>query len=33
MGQRGRDYVLARYQPDIVRKSLIAAIESSEFKL
>jgi glycosyltransferase involved in cell wall biosynthesis len=28
MGQRGRDYVLSRYQPDIVRKSLIAAIES-----
>jgi glycosyltransferase involved in cell wall biosynthesis len=28
MGQRGRDYVLTRYQPDIVRKSLIAAIES-----
>lgn len=39
MGQRGRDYVLSRYQPEIVRKSLIAAIESvdehesSEFKL
>jgi len=29
MGQRGRDYVLSRYQPDIVRKSLIAAIESN----
>ena len=28
MGQHGRDYVLSRYQPDIVRKSLIAAIES-----
>jgi glycosyltransferase involved in cell wall biosynthesis len=28
MAQRGRDYVLSRYQPDIVRKSLIAAIES-----
>jgi glycosyltransferase involved in cell wall biosynthesis len=28
LGQRGRDYVLSRYQPDIVRKSLIAAIES-----
>jgi len=28
MGQRGRDYVLSRYQPDIVRNSLIAAIES-----
>ncbi|HEY0367886.1 MAG TPA: glycosyltransferase family 4 protein, partial [Pyrinomonadaceae bacterium] len=27
MGQHGRDYVLSRYQPDIVRKSLIAAIE------
>ena len=33
MAQRGRDYVLSRYQPDIVRNSLIAAIESSEFKL
>jgi len=33
MGQRGRDYVLSRYQPGTVRKSLIAAIESSEFKL
>ena len=29
LGQRGRDYVLNRYQPDIVRKSLIAAIESN----
>ena len=29
MGQLGRDYVLSRYQPDIVRKSLITAIESS----
>ncbi|HSE19975.1 MAG TPA: glycosyltransferase [Pyrinomonadaceae bacterium] len=29
LGQRGRDYVLSRYQPDIVRKSLIAAIESN----
>lgn len=28
MAQRGRDYVLSRYQPEIVRKSLIAAIES-----
>jgi glycosyltransferase involved in cell wall biosynthesis len=28
MGQRGREYVLSRYQPDIVRKSLMAAIES-----
>jgi glycosyltransferase involved in cell wall biosynthesis len=28
MAQRGRDYVLSRYQPNIVRKSLIAAIES-----
>lgn len=28
MGQRGREYVLSRYQPDIVRKSLITAIES-----
>src|SRR6185503_522509 len=26
LGQRGRDYVLSRYQPEIVRKSLIAAI-------
>lgn len=29
MGQRGRDYVLNRYQPDIVKKSLIAAVESN----
>ena len=29
MGQLGRDYVLSRYQPTIVRKSLITAIESS----
>jgi glycosyltransferase involved in cell wall biosynthesis len=29
MGQRGRDYVLARYQPEIVRRSLIAAIEEN----
>ena len=28
MGQRGRAYVLSNYQPDIVRNSLIAAIES-----
>ena len=28
MGQLGRAYVLSRYQPDIVRKSLITAIES-----
>ncbi len=28
MGQRGRGYVLSRYQPDIVRKSLIDAIEN-----
>lgn len=28
MSQRGRDYVLSRYQPDIVRTSLISAIES-----
>jgi glycosyltransferase involved in cell wall biosynthesis len=28
MAQRGRDYVLSRYKPEIVRKSLIAAIES-----
>jgi len=28
MGQRGRDYVLARYQKEIIRESLIAAIES-----
>ena len=28
MGQRGRDYVLSRYQPETVKKSLIAAIES-----
>ena len=28
MGQRGRDYVLSRYQPETVRKSLIGAIES-----
>jgi glycosyltransferase involved in cell wall biosynthesis len=27
MGQRGRDYVLSRYQADAVKKSLIAAIE------
>jgi len=27
MGQLGRDYVLSRYQPEIVKKSLIAAIE------
>ena len=28
MAQRGRDYVLSRYQPDIVKRSLIAAVES-----
>jgi glycosyltransferase involved in cell wall biosynthesis len=28
MAQRGRDYVLSRYQTDIVRASLIAAVES-----
>jgi glycosyltransferase involved in cell wall biosynthesis len=28
MGQRGREYVLSRYQTETVRKSLIAAIES-----
>src|SRR5215213_10203159 len=28
MGQRGRDYVLSRYQTEIVRQSLIASIES-----
>jgi len=28
MGQRGREYVLSRYQTDIVKESLIAAIES-----
>ena len=28
LGERGREYVVSRYQPDIVRKSLIAAIES-----
>ena len=28
MGQRGREYVLARYQTEKVRRSLIAAIES-----
>ena len=28
MGQLGRDYVLSRYQPDIVKRSLIAAVES-----
>lgn len=28
MGQRGRDYVISRYQPDIVRKSLVEAVES-----
>jgi len=27
MGQRGRDYVLSRYQTETVKKSLIAAIE------
>lgn len=30
MGQRGRDYVLARYQTDTVRRSLIAAIEDAD---
>jgi len=29
MGQRGRDYVLSRYQPETVRRSLIAAIEEN----
>jgi glycosyltransferase involved in cell wall biosynthesis len=28
MGQRGREYVLSRYQTETVRKSLIAAVES-----
>jgi glycosyltransferase involved in cell wall biosynthesis len=28
MGQRGREYVLSRYQTETIRKSLIAAIES-----
>lgn len=28
MGQRGREYVLSRYQKDIVRNGLIAAVES-----
>jgi glycosyltransferase involved in cell wall biosynthesis len=28
MGQRGRNYVLSRYQPEIVRKSLMSVIES-----
>ena len=29
LGQLGRDYVLSRYQPEIVRNSLIAAIEQN----
>jgi len=29
LGQLGRDYVLSRYQPEIVRKSLITAIEDN----
>jgi glycosyltransferase involved in cell wall biosynthesis len=28
LGQRGRDYVLSRYQKETIRQSLIAAIES-----
>lgn len=28
MAQRGRDYVLSRYRPEIVRRALISAIES-----
>ena len=29
MGRRGRDYVLARYQTDRIRESLVAAVESN----
>jgi glycosyltransferase involved in cell wall biosynthesis len=29
-GERGRDYVLARYQTDRIREALIAAVESCE---
>ena len=29
MGNLGRDYVLSRYQPEIVRRALIAAVESA----
>jgi glycosyltransferase involved in cell wall biosynthesis len=29
LGQLGRDYVLSRYQPETIRKSLISAIEQN----
>jgi glycosyltransferase involved in cell wall biosynthesis len=32
MGQRGRDYVLARYQTHRIREALIAAVESCELR-
>jgi hypothetical protein len=29
LGNLGREYVLSRYQPEIVRRALIAAVESA----